>query len=166
MNTFFVLGFMGCGKSYWSKKWADKYGLTFIEMDDVIATNEGKSIAAIFEQDGEAYFRQKERDVLHAVAAADNCIISTGGGTACFFDNMQLMNESGTTIYLQAAPRLLAQRLVKEKTKRPIISNIADNDLEVFIAAKLAERTPFYEEAKVVLDAAAAQESSLEGLLG
>jgi shikimate kinase len=154
MNTFFIIGFMGCGKSYQGKKWAQAYGLPFYETDELVEAAEGKTIAAIFETEGEMYFREKERAVLQTLVEKGNCIVSTGGGTPCFFDNMQLMNDTGTTIYLKASPQLLAQRLMKEKAKRPVIRNIDDASLEIFIAVKLEERTPYYEQAAVVLDAA------------
>jgi shikimate kinase len=155
MNTFFVIGFMGCGKSYWGKKWAEAYNLSFYETDELIEAAEGKTITEIFETYGETYFRKKEREILELVTPKNHCIISVGGGTPCFFNNMQLMNNSGTTIYLKASPGLLAQRLLTEKAKRPLIQNITDAALESFIAEKLAAREPFYNQAAIVLDAAA-----------
>jgi shikimate kinase len=165
MNVFFVVGFMGCGKSYWGRIWAEAYGMSFYETDELIETAEGKTIAAIFETHGEAYFRKKENEILVTLAEKSNCIVSTGGGTPCFFDNMQLMNKYGTTVYLKATPQLLTKRLMPEKAKRPIICNIADAELEVFIAAKLDERKPFYELAELVLDAAEITSASLEHLI-
>ncbi len=164
MNTFFVIGFMGCGKSYRGRIWAERYGLAFFEMDDLIEAAEGKTIGAIFEADGEMYFRQKERDILKTLAEKENCIVSTGGGTPCFFDNMQVMNDTGTTIYLKASPQLLAQRLLPEKAKRPLIKDIPDDELESYIAEKLADRVPYYEQAAVVLDAAEITQASLKAL--
>jgi shikimate kinase len=165
MNVFFVVGFMGCGKSYWGRIWAEAYGMSFYETDELIETAEGKTIAAIFETHGEAYFRKKENEILVTLAEKSNCIVSTGGGTPCFFDNMQLMNKYGTTVYLKAAPQLLAQRLMPEKAKRPIICNIADAELEAFIAAKLDERKYFYEQAELLLDAAGAEVNVLKNWL-
>jgi shikimate kinase len=165
MNTFFVVGFMGCGKSYWSKIWAEVYGLSFYDTDELIETEEGKTIADFFEADGEMYFREKERKILETLAGKDNCIVATGGGMPCFFDNMQLMNDNGTTIYLKASPQLLAQRLMKEKAKRPVIRNIDNAALEIFIAVKLEERTLSYEQATVVLDATEITRDSLGHLM-
>jgi shikimate kinase len=165
MNTFFLIGFMGCGKSHWGRVWAAAYNLSFYETDALMETATGKTIAAIFEAEGEAYFRQKEKETLELLSVNKNCIISTGGGTPCFNNNMHMMNECGTTIYLKASPQLLTERLLGEKAKRPLIRNVADDNLETFIAAKLAERTPFYEQAKLVLDAATANAASLQLLI-
>jgi shikimate kinase len=165
MNTFFLVGFMGCGKSYWGKIWAEAYGLSFYETDELVEAATGKTIAEIFEADGEMYFREKESAILKALTEKSNCIVSTGGGAPCFFNNMGLMKDNGTTIYLKAPPQLLAQRLVTEKAKRPLIKSIPDNELESFIAERLAARIPYYEMATVVLDAAELTAASMEHLV-
>ncbi len=165
MNTFFIVGFMGCGKSYYGRIWAEAHGLCLYETDSMIEAAEGKTIAAIFEAEGESYFRQKEKEILWSLSGRDNIIVSTGGGTPCFFDNIQWMNEHGTTIYLKASPQLLVQRLLTEKSKRPLIKNIPDNELEQFISERLMVRVPYYEQAAYVMHADEVTPLSLEHLV-
>lgn len=134
---------MGAGKSYWGKRWAQATGLAFVELDSVIETALGKPITDVFAAQGETFFRQQE-SILLRQCTRDNCIVATGGGAACFFDNMDWMNAHGTTLYLQASSQLLAERLTVEKAHRPLLQQISDATLESFIAHKLAEREPFY----------------------
>ncbi|MEP6674944.1 MAG: shikimate kinase [Ferruginibacter sp.] len=148
----FLIGFMGCGKSYWGKIWAGKLAVDFIELDTLIEQQEQSTIATVFEQKGENYFRKVESDILKQLQQSEQCIISTGGGTPCFFDNMNWMNEQGQTIYLKASPQFLVEKLLPEKDHRPILKNIPDEKLETFIAGKLKEREIFYNQAKIILD--------------
>ncbi len=148
----FLIGFMGCGKTYWGRILAEKIGLPFLDLDDWISNNSGQSIAHIFSEKGEPGFRVMERDALQALAALPASIIATGGGTPCFFDNLDRMNEIGTTIYLKTPPTLLAERLRHEKEFRPLLAEVQDGDLHDFIAKKLEEREPYYRRAMVVLE--------------
>jgi shikimate kinase len=111
----FLIGFMGTGKTHWGKIWAAKTGLPFFDLDDVIEEQENKTIAAIFEQDGESYFRQRETAVLQSFSGYQNSIISCGGGTACFNNNMQWMNDNGTTVYLSATAADIIKRVIDER---------------------------------------------------
>lgn len=150
-QKFFLTGFMGSGKSYWGKLWAAEMNIAFIELDTLIEQQEGKTIAEVFEQSGETYFRNVESDLLKKITGEQACIVSTGGGAPCYFDNMQWMDRHGTTIYLKASPKELALRLQNEITHRPVLKNVAADQLENFIANKLIEREPFYSQAKFIL---------------
>jgi len=152
----FLVGFMGSGKTHWGKLWSSQHKLSFIDLDDLIEEQQGKAIRTIFEEKGEEYFRQIESEVLHSLKNKENIIVASGGGTPCFHNNMKWMNENGTTVYLKATPAQLAQRLIKEKQKRPVIMNTSDDKLEEFIAEKLNERESFYEQAEVILEEAKA----------
>ncbi len=152
MNIFFLIGFMGSGKTHWGKKWAALGEYVFIDMDEVIEKKEGMPISTIFEQKGESYFRNLETEVLHSFEKAENVIISCGGGTPCFNDNMDWMNKHGVTIYLQATPKQLALRLRTEKDKRPLLKDIPDSLLEATIQEKLAQRESVYLQAKIILE--------------
>lgn len=152
----YLIGFMGSGKSYSGKKLAEDLGWDFIDLDDAIVQLAQKSISQIFKEGGEERFRQFEKNALHALATNQNCIVATGGGCPCFFDNMAYMNSTGLTIYLHADPLLLSERLLPGKAHRPLIKNIADTDLPDFIACKLALRKQYYEQA----DHQIAQQSS------
>src|ERR1700730_8426215 len=143
---FFLLGFMGTGKTYWGKFWAEQYKLEFFDLDTEIEKQAGLSISGIFEQYGELFFRQKEREVLHSFEVRDNFILSCGGGTPCFFDNMEWMNTHAATIYIHTPPEILKERLKREKDHRPLIRSLSDEELEGFIRNKLSEREKFYSQ--------------------
>jgi shikimate kinase len=163
MPIFFLIGFMGAGKSYRGRQWAAAAGWRFVELDALLEVEAGKPIARIFAEEGEAYFRQRESALLKTCGGGQPTVVATGGGTPCFFDNMAWMNSHGTTIYLKASPALLAQRLQPEKEQRPLLHGIGDHELEQFIAQKLADREPFYNQAEIVVDAGAAHGELLLG---
>lgn len=152
----FLVGFMGSGKTHWGKLWSSQHNLSFIDLDDLIEEQQGKTIRSIFEEKGEEYFRKIESEVLHSLKNKENIIVASGGGTPCFHNNIKWMNENGTTVYLKATPAQLAQRLIKEKQKRPVIMNTSDDKLEEFIAGKLKDRESFYEQAELILEEAKA----------
>src|SRR5690606_10388124 len=112
-------GFMGVGKTSLGKKLAKKMGYTFFDTDNIIKVNQNKSINELFESKGEVYFRELEREVLTQLSTANKAIVSVGGGLPCFFDNLNLMKETGVVIYLKASHELLEKRLIKDKQKRP-----------------------------------------------
>jgi shikimate kinase len=144
---YFLIGFMGTGKSYWGRQWANENGMGFYDLDDEIEKAEGKKISQIFDSKGEAWFRKKEKEVLHSFFTKDNFIISCGGGTPCFFNNMEKMNEKGVTIFLKTEVDELVKRLSLEKETRPLIKGIDDNALKEYIREKLNDREPFYNKA-------------------
>ncbi|MFY7879877.1 MAG: shikimate kinase [Lacibacter sp.] len=144
---YFLVGFMGSGKSYWNKRWSEAFQLKSFDLDEEIEKQQGKSIPQIFQDHGEGGFRKIEREVLTQLLKQDHFILSCGGGTPCFFDNMKRMNEAGVTIYLDSTVEELTTRLMPEKTNRPLIQQIADQDLSAFIDQKLKQRLPFYKKA-------------------
>ena len=150
-DTIFLIGFMGSGKSYWGKLWAAESGLQFFDLDELIEKEEQKTVAEIFEQNGETYFRQRETAVLKTFTQKTNCIIACGGGTPCFNDNMQWMNDNGTTVYLAATPDDIFKRVITEQAKRPLIKDLSPEALLHFIENKLKERAPVYTKAKIIL---------------
>jgi shikimate kinase len=141
---YFLIGFMGCGKTYWAKQWGEAFGLKYFDLDEEIEKREGKTIGDIFKEKGEDYFRKVEKHTLETYLQLDNVIIASGGGTPCFFHNMKKMNQHGITIYLVSTPAELAGRLKKEKESRPLIADVADEVLENFIAERLKQREPWY----------------------
>ncbi len=150
-GKIFLIGFMGSGKTYWGKKWAQQHGLDFYDLDELIEEEHKKTIATIFEKEGEDFFRQVESVSLKKLADKDKCIIACGGGTACYNDNIQWMNENGLTVYLQASPQYIYERVLEEKEKRPLIKKVSRAELLFFIEQKLKEREPFYNQAKIIL---------------
>ncbi|RFM32754.1 shikimate kinase [Chitinophaga silvisoli] len=147
----FLLGFMGAGKSYWGKQLAEHLKLPFYDLDDVIVESEEMSISDIFATKGEDYFRQKESFWLRELSEADNFLISCGGGVPCFQDNMDVMNERGTTIWLNPELPVIVDRLKRKKAKRPLIADLPDDEILAFVEKKLAERQPFYQQAQITI---------------
>ena len=160
-GSIFLIGFMGSGKTYWGKIWAEKKGLHFYDLDEIIESKEGRSIAAIFDKQGEEYFRKKEREALHTFAQKDNCVIACGGGAACFNNNIQWMNENGITVYLSATPPYILSRIKEEKDKRPLINKLNEAELLFFIEQKLKERKFFYKQAQLILPVTDLNDDSL-----
>lgn len=148
----FLLGFMGTGKSYWGKRWADQHDLSFFDLDQEVEESTGLKIPQIFEQYGEGYFREKERDQLYNFAKREKFILSTGGGTPCFFNNMQWMNQIGLTVYLKTPLPIIKERLVKEKSHRPLIRKYNEQEIEDFIKSSLQKRKKYYDLAHIILN--------------
>ena len=150
MGLIFFTGFMGCGKTTWSRKLAAHMGYEFIDLDHVLEERAGMSIAEYFSTFGEEAFRKLESEVLKQTEYPENTIVSTGGGLACFFDNMHWMNAHGKTVYIQLSPKTLVDRLEKGKAKRPLLRDKHGDELLDFIAFKLSEREPHYLQAKYI----------------
>jgi shikimate kinase len=158
----FLLGFMGSGKSSLGKKLARKLAVPFIDLDRKIEEEEGRSIPAIFASKGEAYFRERERAQLQEIIAGEKAVIALGGGTPCREENLQLIREKGSSVYLKVPAERLIGRLRQKKEGRPLIAQLSDQELGDFVRAKLEERTPFYEQADQVVEM---EEKSLKKLL-
>jgi shikimate kinase len=152
MKIFFV-GFMGCGKTTWSRKLAAHLGYTFIDLDQILEEKAGMTIAEYFSSFGENTFRKLESSILKETDYPENAVISTGGGLPCFFDNMQWMNANGKTLYMQLTPKTLAERLDKGKAERPLLHGKHGDELIAFIAEKLAEREEYYMQATHIINA-------------
>lgn len=153
MQRIFLIGFMGSGKTAMGKLLAKNLSLSFIDLDAYIENKYHKSISQIFEEEGEASFREKERACLYEVADFEDVVISTGGGTPCFFDNMDYMNSRGETIYLKLQPEHLQQRLSSSKTNvRPLVKNKTGDELLEYITHLLEIREPFYLQSKKVVE--------------
>ncbi len=149
----FLIGFMGSGKTHWGKQLATQMKIPFYDLDEEITKKENLSVAEIFSQSGEEAFRNKEREVLETLID-DNAsmVLSCGGGTPCFFNNIERMKKYGVVVWLNTHIEILLQRLIKEKEKRPLIREIGDDDLRSYIIRKLNERRMYYEQADVIVD--------------
>ena len=133
---YFLIGFMGSGKSFVGKRLAEKLNCDFVDLDDYLVEKEGLSIAEIFEKYDENYFREKESIYLSHFFDKKNIVLATGGGAPCFFDNMKKMCNNGITIYLYISPTLLFERLSKQKEQRPLLKGKTDDELRDFIFNK------------------------------
>lgn len=148
----FLIGFMGSGKSYWARHLAENLQLPLIDIDEEIEKKAGVSIAEIFSQKGEMYFRNMEQEMLKELVQKDSLLLSCGGGLPCFNDNMALMNQHGLTIWLDPPVEVMAERLKRKKYKRPLLKDLSDGQLTEFVTNKLAERTVFYNQAKLIIN--------------
>ena len=155
---------MGSGKSYTGKQLAERLNYDFQDLDDAIEAKAGKTIREIFADEGEAHFRQLERQCLWELGEQTKLVVATGGGAPCFFDNMELMNAAGLTIFLDTPVETLVQRLKPEIAHRPLLAGKSDTELQAFIDQKLSERRPFYEQAKVLYHQQSAEEAVAEKL--
>ena len=153
MKRIFLVGYMGSGKTTTGKRLSKKYGLDFVDLDHYIESRYFKTVSQLFEEKGEDGFREIERELLREVVDFENVIISTGGGTACFFDNMELMNQKGETVYLKASAADLSAYLSAASKERPLLAQKSKEELFDFISGMLKKREPFYSQAKHTVDA-------------
>ena len=149
--TLFLIGMMGSGKSYWAKQLATALQYKLVDLDTVIEIENNATVSEIFELYGEQFFRNQETKYLRNFDTKNNFVLATGGGTACFNNNMQWMNEQGITIWIDEPIDVLVNRLVKEKAHRPLIKNLNDAELKYFLEQKLQQRKPFYSKAKYII---------------
>ncbi|MDR2627592.1 MAG: shikimate kinase [Dysgonamonadaceae bacterium] len=153
MQRFFLIGYMGAGKTTIGKKMAQQLNLDFIDLDHFIEKRYHRTISQIFAEKGESNFREIEARTLDEVADFENIVLSTGGGTPCFHNNLQRMNDTGITIYLKVSPEELARRLEICKNSRPLIKDKTQDELKTFIAENLLKREMFYNRTSIILEA-------------
>lgn len=153
MKRVYLMGYMGAGKTTVGRVLEKHTGLSFIDLDYYIEGRFLKTIGQIFAEKGEAAFREIERRMLHEVSAFEDVIISTGGGTPCFFDNMEFMNASGMTIYLKVSVEELAKRLETCKHTRPVLQGRSGEELKRFISESLQKRETYYNQSSVIFEA-------------
>lgn len=147
MVRIFLTGYMGAGKTTLGKALARELQTPFIDLDWYIEERFHKTIRELFDERGEAGFRTLEQRMLHEVGEFEDVVISTGGGTPCFFDNMAYMNRQGQTVFLDADPHVLFRRLRRGTRQRPVLKGETDDELQAFIEEALARRIPFYSQA-------------------
>lgn len=152
MKSIIIIGYMGAGKTTVGKALAKELGIMFYDLDWYIETRMHKTVKQIFDESGEDGFRLIEHNMLHEVAEFENIVLSCGGGTPCFFDNMDYMNQLGETIYLKASPETLYAHLKMGKGVRPLLLNKTPEEVQVFIREQLQKRETFYEKAKHIFD--------------
>lgn len=138
---------MGSGKSFFGKYLSQKFNLNYLDLDEFIEASMKLSIPQIFHSSGEKGFREYEANLLRKTIDFNKNIISCGGGTPCFHDNMKWIKDHGISIYLKTSEELLFKRLYNQKEGRPLISSMLDDDLKHFISIKIKEREKFYEQA-------------------
>ena len=149
MTRIFLIGYMGAGKTTLGKAFAREMSLNFIDLDWYIEERFHKTVQQLFLERGEDGFRELERKMLHEVAEFEDVVVSAGGGTPCFFDNMEYMNDCGDTVFLDVEPAVLFRRLRVAKQQRPLLANKSDEELMDFICRHV--RLPASEDQKYVL---------------
>ena len=152
MRRIIIVGYMGAGKTTVGKALAKETGLQFYDLDWYIEGRMRKTVPQLFAERGEDGFRQVERTMLHEAAEFEDVILSCGGGTPCFFDNMEYMNAQGDTVYLKASPEVLCAHLRMGKTRRPLLEGKTPEELLGFVTEQLARREQYYLAARHVLD--------------
>jgi shikimate kinase len=152
MIRIILIGYMGAGKTTVGKALAKELGVPFYDLDWYIESRMHKTVAQIFAEKGEEGFRKIEHNMLHEIAEFEDVIVSCGGGTPCFFDNIDYMNQQGPVIYLKADPEVLYKHLVMSKNDRPLLRGKSQEELIVFIREQLEKREPFYTKARYSLD--------------
>ena len=138
----YLIGYMGSGKTTLGNKLSKLLQLPFLDTDFEIEKKEKKSISNIFKDNGEAYFRMLETEFLTEIK--HDAIVACGGGIPMHNNNMSIINTKGISLYLKASADYLANRLKNKKKHRPLIYNIANNELEDYIYKELQKRDPFY----------------------
>ena len=147
-SRIIILGYMGAGKTTLGHALSKVLDMPFYDLDWYIESRMRKTVSQIFEERGEEGFRTIERNMLHEVAEFENVIISCGGGTPCFFDNMEYMNQQGETVYLSATPEILYQHLQTGKKERPLLKGKSEEELKMFMQTQLNDRNVYYNQAK------------------
>lgn len=153
MKRVFLIGYMGAGKTTLGKALAAEMGLEFIDLDHFIESRQHKTVKEIFAEVGEDGFRKIERASLEEVSQFEDIVISLGGGTPCFFDNMEVVNNAGISVYLKPTEEVLLMRLIKGKHKRPLLADKSDDEILQVIREQLAWREPYYLKANIVFEA-------------
>ena len=152
MKRIILIGYMGSGKTTVGRALAKELGLPFYDLDWYIESRMRKKVSQIFAKQGEEEFRRIERNMLHEVAEFEDVVISCGGGTPCFFDNMDYMNSQSQVVWLKATPEVLHKHLLMGKGDRPLLKGKTPDELIAFIREQLQQREPFYSQARYTLD--------------
>ncbi|MDP2724081.1 MAG: shikimate kinase [Bacteroidales bacterium] len=153
MRPVYLIGFMGAGKTTLGKRLATAMGLTFQDLDHLFEEKYKLNINSFFEKYGENLFRKFEYELIKSTYEMQDVVISTGGGTPCFFDSMQGMNQNGVTVYMQTTPAGLTSRLVNAKRQRPLLEGKSPEELILYVTEKLKEREKWYTQAHFKIDA-------------
>ena len=150
----YLVGFMGSGKTTIGYQLSRALHMPFIDIDQYITNKYEKTVQEIFDQHGEAHFRELEKSALYDSFQFPNAVISTGGGTPCFFDNINQMNNNGMTFYLKLPQEVILNRLQKSMRERPLVKDKSDEELKQVIRDLFETRRKYYEKAHYAVDAA------------
>jgi len=152
MRRIILIGYMGSGKTTVGKALSKETGMMFYDLDWYIESRMRKTVTDLFAERGEEAFRRLEYNMLHEVAEFEDVIISCGGGTPCFYDNIDYLNRQGEVVYLKATPETLYKHLLMAKVERPLLKGKSPEELTDYITDHLRQRAPYYEKARYTLD--------------
>lgn len=152
MSTIFIIGFMTAGKTREGKRLAKLTNRKFIDLDKRIEETENQTVTEIFNAKGEGYFRKAESKTLRSLNLNENLIVSCGGGTPCYHDNMLWMLQHGKVVWLKISMVTVLKRIAASKKERPLLKNLEGEELQKFISEKLKQREPFYSLAQIQID--------------
>lgn len=146
-----LIGYMGSGKSTLATRLAQEWNLPLLDLDQELEQKLEASIPEIMQEKGEIYFRKQERQMLEKLLIKEKYVLSTGGGTPCYYDNIDLINSQATSVYLNSSVKVLVQRLEKERLSRPLLAHLEASELPEFVAKHLFERAHFYQQAHLTI---------------
>jgi shikimate kinase len=164
-KKIYLIGFMGSGKSTAGKNLAALLNWEFVDLDEMVEKHTGKTIPEIFQKEGEDYFRKTETEMLDLLKSAENIVVATGGGTPCFNDNRAFMLKTGLTIYIKMTPTQLLDRLSGSTDLRPLVKNLDNDQLRIFIEEKLKMREEWYGMSEITVDGMYLDVNKLVGLI-
>ena len=153
MDRIYIVGYMGAGKTTVARHLASHLGWEVVDTDALFEEKYKISVCDFFNKYDEPLYRKLESEVLKETGSLENVVISTGGGTACYFDNMEWMNQHGLTVFLRISEKAVIDRLLHAKRKRPLAEGKTESELTEFVTRHYTERLPFYEQAKITVKA-------------
>lgn len=162
MNRIYIVGYMGAGKTTAARRLAQRLGWEVVDTDALFEEKYKISVSDFFTKYDEPLYRKLESEVLKETENIENVVVSTGGGTACYFDNMDWMNQHGLTVFLRISPQAAVDRVLHSRHKRPLVDGKSEQELTDFVSLHYASRLPFYEQAKFTVKA---EDLDLEGLI-
>lgn len=151
MNRIYLVGYMGAGKTTTARRLAQRLGWEVADTDALFEEKYKISVNDFFNKYDEPLYRKLESEVLKATEGLENVVVSTGGGTACYFDNMEWMNNHGLTVFLHISPKAAVDRVIHSRHKRPLAEGKSEEELTEFVNSHYASRMPFYEQARITV---------------
>ncbi len=162
MDRIYIVGYMGAGKTTAARRLAQRMGWEVVDTDALFEEKYKISVNDFFNKYDEPLYRKLESEVLKATESLDHVVVSTGGGTACFFDNMDWMNQHGLTVFLRISPQAAVDRVIHSRHKRPLVEGKSEDELTEFVNQHYASRLPFYEQARIT---AKSEDFDIESLM-